>query len=134
METSPIETLQRVLAEGGSRRTILGAAAAAAMTRIGLNQVEAKKKRKKNKKKKKKKNGGGNDGGNGGGGGGGNECQFELCDGQCVDLATDPNNCGSCGNQCAAGEVCRLDFCVSAIENDQWTFGLAVAAVTTPSP
>ncbi|MCA9863466.1 MAG: hypothetical protein KC432_10615, partial [Thermomicrobiales bacterium] len=135
MSTSPVEALQRTLGQGGSRRTILGAVAAAALTRIGLNHVEAKKKRKNKKKKKKNRRKGGNGGGNngggggnnggGGGGGGGNECQFELCDGLCVDLATDPRNCGVCGNSCAAGDVCRKDFCVSVIGAINGAFGIA---------
>ena len=29
-----------------------------------------------------------------------------VCDNACVDLASDPANCGACGNACAAGLVC----------------------------
>src|SRR5882762_2664453 len=31
--------------------------------------------------------------------------------GGCVDLQTDPNNCGACGHVCAAGDVCIAGTC-----------------------
>ncbi|MCD6482906.1 MAG: hypothetical protein J7K83_01385, partial [Candidatus Aenigmarchaeota archaeon] len=31
----------------------------------------------------------------------------------CVDLSSDPDNCGSCGNSCDDGNVCTDDSCVS---------------------
>jgi hypothetical protein len=31
----------------------------------------------------------------------------EMCGGQCVDVTKDPSNCGTCGNTCGAGDVCR---------------------------
>jgi hypothetical protein len=30
--------------------------------------------------------------------------------GTCIDIETDPNNCGRCGEVCEAGKVCRKDF------------------------
>jgi hypothetical protein len=33
------------------------------------------------------------------------------CSGKCVDLQTDPNNCGACGNACGAGEPCADGIC-----------------------
>lgn len=30
------------------------------------------------------------------------------CSGQCVNLYTDPDHCGSCGRQCADGQECKL--------------------------
>jgi hypothetical protein len=35
----------------------------------------------------------------------------ELCDGGCVDVDSDPANCGSCGNTCADGDVCVSGEC-----------------------
>jgi len=48
-------------------------------------------------------------------GGNGDECEdgLVLCDDECVDLNTDPDNCGKCGNVCGWDEVCRNGRCVS---------------------
>lgn len=45
----------------------------------------------------------------------GGECKTGriVCDGECVDPQTDPNNCGRCGNQCAPGLVCSAADCVA---------------------
>ena len=38
----------------------------------------------------------------------------EACDGQdCVDLTSDPDHCGECGNACAEGDACAAGMCVS---------------------
>src|SRR5579859_6195999 len=34
-----------------------------------------------------------------------------TCDGNCVVLAEDPNNCGFCGNACAPGQICCAGNC-----------------------
>jgi hypothetical protein len=34
-----------------------------------------------------------------------------LCSGKCVDLKTDPANCGGCGKACASGLLCSLGAC-----------------------
>jgi hypothetical protein len=34
-----------------------------------------------------------------------------LCSGMCVDLSSDSNNCGVCGNQCASGVGCAEGVC-----------------------
>jgi hypothetical protein len=59
---------------------------------------------------------------------GGCVCEADnvLCGGQCVDLTTDTDNCGRCGRECGAGEVCSNGFtcqpaaclAVTEIEND----------------
>ncbi len=36
-----------------------------------------------------------------------------FCDGACVDLQTDPANCGSCGDACGAAQTCAAGECVS---------------------
>ncbi len=35
------------------------------------------------------------------------------CNGSCVDLSGDLNNCGACGNPCGAGAVCSSGSCIS---------------------
>jgi hypothetical protein len=35
------------------------------------------------------------------------------CPAGCVDLTTDPGNCGACGHLCVAGEVCNESACAS---------------------
>jgi hypothetical protein len=41
------------------------------------------------------------------------KCQpgFTACSGDCVNLNTDRNNCGSCGNSCFAGQRCANGRC-----------------------
>jgi hypothetical protein len=36
---------------------------------------------------------------------------LDVCDGSCVDLRTSRTHCGTCGNACAAGEVCAAGSC-----------------------
>lgn len=38
-------------------------------------------------------------------------CGVASCDGACIELASDPSNCGACGNVCASGQVCRGGSC-----------------------
>jgi hypothetical protein len=38
-------------------------------------------------------------------------CSGSCCAGVCVDLDTDPNNCGACGEACPAGQVCQVGEC-----------------------
>lgn len=49
------------------------------------------------------------------------ECaENELeCDDQCV--SSDESNCGSCGNECAVGEICAVDTC-EQLEGEEQTF------------
>ena len=34
-----------------------------------------------------------------------------TCCGTCVDLGTDPNNCGACGKHCGGGQACQSGVC-----------------------
>ena len=34
-----------------------------------------------------------------------------TCNGSCVELTSDPKNCGSCGSQCPAGQSCAASAC-----------------------
>lgn len=45
----------------------------------------------------------------------GGECKTGriVCDRECVDPQTDPNNCGRCGNVCLPGLVCSAADCVA---------------------
>ncbi len=47
-------------------------------------------------------------------GSGGADCDGTdiRCEGACVDLGSDPDNCGSCGIECGAAEVCDGGDCV----------------------
>jgi hypothetical protein len=36
-----------------------------------------------------------------------------LCNGVCVDLQTDVNNCGACGTKCTSGQTCTAGKCAS---------------------
>ena len=46
-----------------------------------------------------------------GGPGGGCQNGQTTCGGACVDLKSDPNNCGDCGNACQSGEACSAGSC-----------------------
>jgi hypothetical protein len=121
MDGSRFDTLTRSLTERGPRRTLLrllsgGALGLAGWTHAQPAQLVAAKKCKKirNKQKRKKCRAKakacvpscagkvcGDDGCGGvcGGCGAGLTC----CAGKCVDVATNPANCGSCGRSCISG-------------------------------
>jgi alpha-tubulin suppressor-like RCC1 family protein len=42
-------------------------------------------------------------------------CTGTLCGGSCVDVNTDPKNCGACGHACAAGFACTQAECGDAV-------------------
>lgn len=46
----------------------------------------------------------------------GGQCGAErktCCDGECVDLRSDRDNCGGCATRCAANEVCHESLCMT---------------------
>jgi hypothetical protein len=49
-----------------------------------------------------------------------NQCEvgigsrFDLCNGQCIEIAADRNNCGMCGRRCAPDQACSEGMCVFA--------------------
>lgn len=125
MNDSHFDAIARTLSdELGSRRGLLaGLAGLAGLTALGLDDLQAEAKKRKNKKRKnkkgnkgkkrKKKGKGGNNGGDDGGGG--DDCNQTLCEGQCVDLQTDPNNCGACGAFCGDDVLCVGGRCAIAV-------------------
>lgn len=40
--------------------------------------------------------------------------EFDLCNGVCINIATDRNNCGMCGRRCAPDQACSEGGCVFA--------------------
>lgn len=44
------------------------------------------------------------------------ECKegYRICGGRCVDVSNDFRNCGACGNECAAAQVCSQGMCVAS--------------------
>jgi hypothetical protein len=100
----------RSLTGAASRRTaLLGfVASAVASPLLGPSLQDAAAKKHHHHKKHKH---------HGGGNGGCPAGQTDCGNGQCVDLASDPNNCGRCGNVCA-GEACRNGACTCENEDD----------------
>jgi hypothetical protein len=84
--------------------------------------------------------GGGTDGGTGDGGtgdGGGEVCELPMleCEGECIDVSADPDNCGACNHVCASG-ICSNGHCegelsghIVAIGHDYQSYHLAMARV-----
>ena len=56
-----------------------------------------------------------------------------LCRGNCVDLASDPNNCGRCENACGAGYVCISGVCDVDCPKGQTRCGNTCANLMTSS-
>lgn len=44
---------------------------------------------------------------------------LEFCDGECVDLRDDLDNCGGCGDACGDGETCTEGVCSIACADDE---------------
>ena len=43
-------------------------------------------------------------------------CNGTTCGSACVDLTTDPNNCGACGNVCPATDTCVAGACALCVK------------------
>jgi hypothetical protein len=52
----------------------------------------------------------------------------KLCDGNCVDLATDSANCGACDNACAEGRTCLDALCGTGSSSSGTTGGTTAAS------
>jgi len=83
--------------------------------------------------------GGDTDGGGGGDtdGGVGEVCELPMleCDDECIDVSSDPDNCGACDHVCASG-ICNAGHCegdlsghIVAIGHDYQSFHQAMARV-----
>ena len=48
----------------------------------------------------------------GAGGAGGAICELTVCPTGCVDLDSDEQNCGACGNVCEETDVCNVGTCM----------------------
>ena len=46
-------------------------------------------------------------------------CAQTCCSGQCVNVQTDPNNCGACGTTCGDRDICQNGACVCAADTCQ---------------
>jgi predicted outer membrane repeat protein len=61
------------------------------------------------------------------------------CSGVCVDTQSDPQNCGSCGNDCEGDEVCRNGECVRqqctvCDDDDECPFQSVQSAIDAATP
>jgi hypothetical protein len=111
---------RRSLITTGSRRTLLGAVCAGVLGSLLPDRTDAKKrkrppckKRKHGTCKKKKPDGTACRGGSCRSGRCVATCPNNTtsCGGICANLQTDEANCGSCGNSCAANQVCQTGTC-----------------------
>jgi hypothetical protein len=55
---------------------------------------------------------GGTGGAAGIGGTGGSACEGKICDDKCVDVNTDDEHCGACGQPCQGATTCIGGLCV----------------------
>ncbi len=76
--------------------------------------------------------GGGGTAGSGGTGGGLDCGPLEPCGGECVDLDSDPQNCGSCGHECQTG-LCGAGQCQGAFAGHTTAIGIDYGVVPVGS-
>jgi hypothetical protein len=111
MDDTAFDDVARLAASTRSRRwfalKLAGGIAAgiAGFTMLEPETTEARKRRRRRKKRK-----------------GQDRCELTVCDGQCVDLKSDQNNCGACGEACAEGLTCCDGVC-RALESDNSNCG-----------
>jgi hypothetical protein len=131
----------------GPRRALLrwlaGMAAAAGLVHlgIGLNETEARKKRKKRGKRRRKRTGARQTAPPAGGAAPPPPisppppvCDETICEGQCVNLDLDPNNCGECGNTCSELFFCCGGQCRSRLNDDELNCGACGRVCTGDKP
>jgi hypothetical protein len=56
-----------------------------------------------------------------------------MCGSSCVNTYNDPNNCGSCANGCAAGDLCSSGICVGTCGTETDCSGFCVQTDTDPN-
>jgi hypothetical protein len=70
------------------------------------------------------------------GGTGATECEpgLVICDGRCMDIANNPENCGSCGHVCPTGQSCSGGTCSSGVPGIPATPGIPITSTTSGIP
>lgn len=124
MDSATFDAIVRSVAGAHSRRwlapRLVGIAVASA---AGFALDNAAARRRKRKRKKRKNRGGSNDDPG--------TCEQTPCNGACVDLSSDNENCGACGNACAAGLTCCDGVC-RALQSDNSNCGACGNACFIP--
>lgn len=107
MDEDAFDELARRLAGPWTRRATAGLVAGGVLAAIGLD-AEAVRRGKASRAQGNQRKGKGK-------GRGRKRCSPGLtrCGGACLDVRSDPNNCGTCGNACGAGKVCADGACGS---------------------
>ena len=104
MDDGRFDALVRVLGTDAPRRRVLAGFMASLPLALAGHDAAAK-----GRRKKKKPNPATAGCANG----------LDACNGSCVDLKSDPDHCGGCGETCAAGEMCCRWNCVDTQESEK---------------
>lgn len=101
MDSQRFDGLVRTFIASHSRRGLLAGTASVLMASwmhaFVVGETEARRRRKRKRRNKRKRRGGD---------AGGDQCEQTACNGLCVDVQSDPDNCGACDNACAADLAC----------------------------